>query len=451
MSMKNNHPASDADELNSSSNPLTPRKKRKGTPKRSKHVPKRLTPSKIASKATKRPDQPGSSEPACESKPNASLCNSDKDVIEENPSLVTGQEKGGGAVIQNKVAQVEPMRTDAPQKPPVLAITCHSRPSRSASSTRQMPLASHGRPKWKPDIIDWCFRLMNAALVCLALYFGWATWVQLPDLMNDPILRSQTVAAGVEKRDDRGPTPGPRLDDYRVVLKRDLFAASSQHKKPQTAQDELLEVPLAGSEHGLKLSGTIVTQDQRLNYAIIDKMGTAEQGIFRTRDRVGKATVLAIFRNQVIIETETGTRLRLSVDKEPGTATAAQPMLAAAIMPAAFSLSPPSQSDDGVFQISAADVISSFSDPEKVIEETIITPYTNEGRPDGFFLGRLRAADVLYRIGLRTGDAIRGVDGIEFAGPEDAERLLSHLTEGGRITLMVNRRGIEQNIEVLIN
>ena len=32
MSMKNNHPASDADKLNSRSNPPKPWKKRKGTP-----------------------------------------------------------------------------------------------------------------------------------------------------------------------------------------------------------------------------------------------------------------------------------------------------------------------------------------------------------------------------------------------------------------------------------
>ena len=101
--------------------------------------------------------------------------------------------------------------------------------------------------------------------------------------------------------------------------------------------------------------------------------------------------------------------------------------------------------------MSAADAAASFEDPKRVIEEIIVSPYLKEGRPEGFSLGRLRAADVLYRIGLRTGDVITGADGTDFEGPKDAERFLTRLAQGGRISLAVKRRGKDQNVEVLIN
>ena len=67
------------------------------------------------------------------------------------------------------------------------------------------------------------------------------------------------------------------------------------------------------------------------------------------------------------------------------------------------------------------------AEAQKVIEQTIASPHLNDGRPEGFYLGRLRAADILYRIGLRTGDVVKGVDGMVFEGPQDADGFLPAL------------------------
>ena len=158
---------------------------------------------------------------------------------------------------------------------------------------------------------------MNAALVCLALYFGWAIGAQLQAYRNEGAGTIETAASAAVARDSQGPANKPRLDDYRVIWGRNLFATASETLW-ESAQEPVNEVPLAGKDAGMKLIGTAVTPNPASSYAVIDRTGTSEQGIFKARDKVGKATILAIQRNIVIIETETGERLRLSIDEEPG-------------------------------------------------------------------------------------------------------------------------------------
>jgi type II secretion system protein C len=206
---------------------------------------------------------------------------------------------------------------------------------------------------------------------------------------------------------------------------------------------------LAGKDRGLKLLGTIVSPKAELSYAVIDWSGPAGQGIYRTRDMVAQTKIVAILRNQVVVETETGERLRLSVDEEPP--TGGTPKSRPVFGPAVAFQGIPSSQNEPIYQVPIADVVSSFSEPKTVIEQTIASPHLSEGRPDGFYLGRLRAADVLYRIGLRTGDVVKGVDGMAFEGPQDAERFLSRLSQGGRMELQISRRGQDRKVDVIVN
>lgn len=307
------------------------------------------------------------------------------------------------------------------------------------------PLHRKGRKTVKSD---WYFHALNLLLVGLMIHFGWATLDRLSGAWNPDHDSAPTVSAS--------PMPEPgilrrgasRIDAYRVIWVRNLFASAPQLVW-DPARDALHAVPLAGSEQGLTLIGTTVSPRSELTFAVIDSKMPAGQGIYRARDRVGRTTIVAIQRNQVIVETESGERLRLSVGEEAPSGGGIR--RAAGIRPAVVSSALPTPAAGDVPHVPVAEVAASFSNPQRVIEEAIISEHLGDGNPDGFYLGRLRAADVLYRIGLRTGDFVKGVDEIEFAGPGDAENFLSRLSEGGRVSVHVNRRGVERNVEVLIN
>jgi type II secretory pathway component PulC len=51
---------------------------------------------------------------------------------------------------------------------------------------------------------------------------------------------------------------------------------------------------------------------------------------------------------------------------------------------------------------------------------------------------------------MRTGDVVKGVDGQEYGGPEDAELFLRRLAQGGQISVLIERRGQPIKLDVLI-
>jgi hypothetical protein len=146
---------------------------------------------------------------------------------------------------------------------------------------------------------------------------------------------------------------------------------------------------------GLSLIGTIVFAKPELSYAVIGWLGADEQGIYRTRERVGRTTVVAILRNQIVVETENGERLRLSVDAEPPDGRNVMPNVALGGAAVAETPVLARSSVEATPRIPLAVVTRSFSDPQRFIEETIVPSNQLEASSEGFYLGRLRAADVL--------------------------------------------------------
>jgi type II secretory pathway component PulC len=307
----------------------------------------------------------------------------------------------------------------------------------------------------RPGREVWVFRALNAALVCLIAYFGWSVAWQFAGISEQ-----QTGSAAEEGLQIAAPDRGkadigmPLLpEDYKAIWDRNLFGVSAAAIPSAKLDKAAIEkIALASTDVGLRLIGTVVADDPKLNYAVIDIVATRDQGIFRERDRVGKAVIKSILRNTVIIETDHGDRRRLSVDEEPRKNAGTEQPLQALPAEVAATPAPPENipAGDGTFQVSRNEVAASLSDIPRVIEESIISTPLNDGSPRGFHLGRLRAADALFRIGMRTGDVVKGVDDQEYGGPEDAELFLLRLAQGGHLSVLIERRGQPRKLDVLI-
>ena len=133
-----------------------------------------------------------------------------------------------------------------------------------------------------------------------------------------------TLDSTAEARDTVEPIRS--LSDYRVILDRNLFGSAS-NPKPDAAREaaEVKAVGLAGKEVGLKLIGTAVAKDRRLNYAVLEVAKNNRQEICREKDTVANVVIKRIFRNNVIILTAGGEK-RLSVDEKLAAGTAASPV-----------------------------------------------------------------------------------------------------------------------------
>lgn len=306
--------------------------------------------------------------------------------------------------------------------------------------------------EWTSGLEIWGFRAVNAALVCLIFYFG---WVIVSIFLNGPRMEEnpRATAAGqpVAAPAVRTPNKISRLGEYRAVWDRNLFGVSRLAEK--TAAPEKIDVDkiaLAGADVGLRLIGTVVASDPKLNYAVIDVAATRGQGIFREKERVGKAVIRLILRNAVIIETEDGSRKRLSTDEEAKGSKPGREGGPPAGSPAAAFNPDDIQGDGSTFQVPLDEVPSSPADVQRVMEELKLAPQMADGKMSGVSVGRLRAKDILSRIGLRTGDIIKGVDNEEFDSPEDLGYLFERLAQGGDMAVLVERRGRLQKLKINI-
>jgi type II secretion system protein C len=313
-------------------------------------------------------------------------------------------------------------------------------PPRLPSASQTAPFSSvhrrqHVKAEWVPSVERWVIHAVNAMLGLLVLYLGWTVGSEIFDLLEPAARVAPRPVAASAGQPSPNKTPAPPLQQYRVVWKRNLFGVAPAAAATKDQLD-LENIALAGSDIGLKLIGTAVGKDPARNYAIIETLSTREQVMYQEQERVGKVLIRAILRNNVVVENADGSRRRLSVDEEPGKGGRA-----AARAAAPGTEAPQIVETSEVFQVSSSEVPSTPDVIRSMVEELNLTPQDDNGSLAGFSVGRLRAKDVLYKAGIRTGDVIKGVDGELFRSPQDLEYFFHRLARGGEVSIMAERRG----------
>ena len=78
------------------------------------------------------------------------------------------------------------------------------------------------------------------------------------------------------------------------------------------------------------------------------------------------------------------------------------------------------------------------------------SPYLFDGKPDGFYIVNPGPKGILTRIGLRTGDLVRGVEGMRLERPDDSVGFFERLLEGGEFSVLVQRGDQIQLLQLVI-
>lgn len=331
---------------------------------------------------------------------------------------------------------------DKPEAPAGVA------PTRAAG-----PAVDHGRAeKAHSDKQKWLFRGINLSLAALLVFLGiriggmlYYEWQPIEAVMTPP-------APGPSAEALETAESAPPLGDYSVIPARNLFGSASQSvSDPAREALNIKTIGVAGSEVGLKLIGTSASTNRRLNYAVVEVTKSQRQEIVSEGSSVAEVRIKRIFRNNVIIQTASGEK-RLTIDEKPSAGSPAPPVqtaVAGANAPAA------EQADAGskevTIEIPRSEITRALPEIRQRLEGPNRSTNRPAGRPDGFYLSRVVAADVLYRIGLRTGDVIKSVDGEAVESLDDAEILLGRLAEGGEFPILVERGGRLQSLYLSVN
>jgi len=185
----------------------------------------------------------------------------------------------------------------------------------------------------------------------------------------------------------------------------------------------------------------VASDDSAESFAILDNPSTRKQELNREGDKVGEALLKKILRNKVVLKTDKGDEV-LTMELEE-----AQESTQVASAPVAPETAAPQPS---AIRLKRSEVDPYFADLNQFKEQVITHPVDEGGKSAGFLVRNIRRGSVLWKMGLRNRDVITGVNGGAITGPDEAERLLMILKEGGEISIEIKRRGRLQELRLEI-
>jgi len=275
------------------------------------------------------------------------------------------------------------------------------------------------------------FTILNVLLITAAVFFVVKAFYKVAGAKIDPPPPPKDAAMHVIP--DETSTRHP-LSDYRAVMDRNLFKTKTgTGGRPQKLDIE----SLTPTELKLKLLGT-VTGDEKEAYAVIEDTDVRRQNLYKVGDTIQNATLKMILREKVVLNVN-GKDEILGIEKvreEGKTGRSPERKIA---------------STSRNITIKRSQIDTALQDVNTLMKQVRIQPHFQNGKPDGLRLTGVRPNSIFYKMGLKSGDIIMGVDGKNIESVDDALKFYQSLQSASRVQLQLKRRGrpktIEYNIE----
>ncbi|HXG17566.1 MAG TPA: type II secretion system protein GspC [Methylomirabilota bacterium] len=260
--------------------------------------------------------------------------------------------------------------------------------------------------------------LFFSARLCLLTLLSYCCALAVNSMVAMWLTSPPAVILFNDSASGRVAQPKPPLSSYAVVYTRDIFNAIK-------APTQVERTPLAaGSGSPLKLWGTAIGDNER-TFAIIEDVGTHTQGLYHAGDQVLPGVTLMEVRWDRVVIDRSGRRETLLL---PTTPSVTLPIQTAAV-------AAPNGEQDGVrqvtqdsFQIDRREVDHAMSNLNELFTQARAVPYTSsEGEAQGFRLFSIKPQSLIDRIGLKNGDIVQRVNGVEISDPSTAFSLLQTL------------------------
>jgi len=242
-----------------------------------------------------------------------------------------------------------------------------------------------------------------------------------------------------KKQEERDPS------FYKVIHQRDLFHSAKEKvaakkgvsipKKVVIKEEALEKTPLK-----VRLRGTVYREPGN-SLAIIEDTKTRKQDLYHVGDFIlGEAKLIAVSRNKVYLERD-GKQEVLEVYEGPevkkGETAEGKPPQRASV-PTGAGIKRLSANR---YRIPPEDLGNAFENMNHLLTQVRMVPNFEDGEPDGFKLLSVKDGSLVHRSGLRDGDIIKRVNGIEMDTPERAFEIYEQVKNEPVITVEIVRGG----------
>jgi len=284
--------------------------------------------------------------------------------------------------------------------------------------------------------------LFNSARLLLLALFSYFSALAV----NSVVAAWLTLPPSALQSEEGLPLPAtqfkPPLSSYAIIHTRDIF---NSVKAP--IQTENTTVVASGT---FKLWGTAARDHDRA-FAIIEDQSTRTQGLYREGDTIAPGVALVqVSWDQAIIE-RNGQRETLTLPTDTSTAQT-QPALIAATP------TPTLQQEQGsvrqvaqdAFQIDRREVDHALENLNDLFTQARAVPYADGNGAQGFRLFSIKSQSLIERLGLKNGDIVQRVNGVEISDPSTAFSLLQDLQGHSqiRVDVLRNRQPVTLSYEI---
>ena len=275
--------------------------------------------------------------------------------------------------------------------------------------------------------------LVNLTLITLGAYFGAGLFYQVLGAQS----RMEQTHPNAQAVSPSGQQTGRKpIAAYSLIIQRDLFKTQKtpvQSSPVNTVNvDEMEETNLK-----LKLWGT-VSGDKKQSYAVIEDTQKREQNLYRVGDSVQNATIKGILRSKVIL-TVNGKDEVLAMEQLLG--GPANKRAVPRLSPGAVAGRVRTQR----VSLRRSMINNAIQDISKLMTEIQITPADS-----GLAISNIKPNSIFRRMGLRNGDVLKSVDGQEIRSVDDALKLYENLKSSDNVSVSIQRRGSDRNIDYMI-
>lgn len=241
------------------------------------------------------------------------------------------------------------------------------------------------------------------------------------------------------------------LGDYEVIVERNIFdpsargSASLKEQSPAPAQQTSAPQPVEAPKN-IELLGTVAGGSDPLAMLRID--GKVE--LVRIGDELaGGVTVEYIDRLVVQLRHRDGSLSELSLQDGPD--AQAQTVSSRA----------PQRGPQSDYQVRALEgnrwVIPSSaaerarSNLGELLKSAHMVPNVVNGRTDGFMVRMIRPNSLLAQLGLKVGDVVKEVNGVELSSPEKALQIFTQLRDARNISIGLVRKGEQLSFDYAVD
>ncbi len=230
----------------------------------------------------------------------------------------------------------------------------------------------------------------------------------------------------VQKRVAKG------MELYSAILERNIFnlRPPAVLMSPGAPEPKIV-VPV-------RLLGTVAGLDD-FSYAIIEDPYQKVQRIFRKDDTIAPGIQLtAIERNKIVIFRD---GVREEVEPGLGEAPGGRSPVAPPPQPLPLSQAGTPQEAPTSFLVDKREVEAATQDVNRLMTQARLVPNFSGGVADGFRIFSIVPGSLYERAGIRNGDILQNINGVELKDPEKAFQIYQLLKDNDRFNIDLVRAG----------